>query len=301
MNQQQLLISIKNKYSEMGISLRRVADLVLTDPERIADMNIQDIAHKSEVSLASITRFIKMLGYKNYKSFQMSLVREMTTDEKRTVENSGDTSITFSYGLSSNLTTSEEISKKVFKSNIQMLSDTMKTVSYEKIGLITDLILKARNLIFVAAGRSHIAAESGRSRFYRLGINTFCYWDAHEQIVAATTCTKDDLVIGISNYGHSASVVTSLIQAKKHGATTVCITSVENSPIVEAADHCLLTTFNYANLEYQPTKEAYEPASENIAQIVLIDCLYMNVVMRLGKECVYKINESTKALDSVRI
>lgn len=65
--------------------------------------------------------------------------------------------------------------------------------------MITPSIIKD----FLGVGRSYITAENGKGRFYRMGINCFCYRDSHEQIVTAAMCSADDVVIGVSNYGRS--------------------------------------------------------------------------------------------------
>lgn len=303
MDTPQVLLIIKNTYSQLGVSLKRIADLALEHPQELSAMNIKEIATACEVSIGSVTRFIKILGYKNFKAFQLELTRGLS-DSGYTGSTSTlplDTSISFSYELENTPISTEEISKKVFQSNIQMLMETMQSIDYETLEMVTNMILSARNLVFLGAGRSHIVAESARTRFYRLGLNAFSYWDAHEQIVASTLATPDDLVIGISNYGHSASVVNGLTITRRKGVKTIGITSVQNSPITAAAQYNLVTIFNHKNLEFQPTKLAYEPASENITQMVVIDCLYMNVVARLGKEAVNSIFETTRTLNIERV
>jgi len=50
-------------------AMRRIADILITDTQSLLNCSIGDIAEKSNVSAASVTRFVQILGYKNFKAF----------------------------------------------------------------------------------------------------------------------------------------------------------------------------------------------------------------------------------------
>jgi DNA-binding MurR/RpiR family transcriptional regulator len=209
--------------------------------------------------------------------------------------------IVFEYGGMGPCDSAEEIGKKVFQSNIQMLSDTMRTMDYKKVEHVTNLIINARNVVFLGVGRSWISAESGRIRFNRLGINSFSYSDTNEIIVAATTCTEKDVFFGISNFGRAAAVVNNIYEAKLRGAATVGITSADGSPLTQAVDTCFLTAYNSANMEYRMHKQDFEPSCESIAQMALLDCIYMNVALKQDKSCFDMFFNTVKVLSKERL
>ncbi|MDR2143244.1 MAG: MurR/RpiR family transcriptional regulator [Treponema sp.] len=290
-------LQIRNHYSEFNPAMKQIADFVLSSGDRMFSMGIKELAEASGVSDASVTRFVRLLQYKSFKSFQMAWAQSSAP------ANEGDSSkkqaineVFFEYGGTSPQDSAEEIGEKVFRSNIQMLSDTMKIIDYEKVEYVTKLILKARNLVFLGVGRSFVTAESGRIRFNRLGINSFCYSDSQEIIVSTTTCTSKDIFFGISNFGRSAAVVKNLVHAKERGAATVGITCAEGSPLTQVADTCFLTAFNHTNMGYHTGKQMFEPACENIPQIALLDCIYMNVALKQNKACYDMFHNTVKVL-----
>lgn len=296
-----VVLCIKNKYEQLNPAMKQVADYIISCSDKVVFMGISELAAASGVSIASVTRFVKVIGYKNFKSFQLELAGSLNENQGEYQEPAVSSTITFEYGGASERDNAEEICRKVFNSNQQMLTDTIKTLDFSMIEAVSEHIIKARNVIFFGCGRSHITAESGRTRLYRLGITTLCYNDVHEQIVAATMSDHRDVVIGISNYGRTASVVNCMKLARERGAVTVGLTSAEGSPLAQAVEYLFLTAYNYANLEYRSRNRSYEPACENITQIVLLDCIYMNVALRMDKRCIDQFYETVKELEKERI
>jgi DNA-binding MurR/RpiR family transcriptional regulator len=290
-----ITLQIRNHYAEFNPAMKQIADFILSSSDKVFSMGIRELAEASGVSDASVTRFVRLLQYKSFKSFQMAWAQS-SADGSGSSKKPAKSEVIFEYGGVSPRDSAEEIGEKVFRSNIQMLSDTMKVIDYKKVEYVTKLILKARNLVFLGVGRSFVTAESGRIRFNRLGINSFCYSDSQEIIVSTTTCTSKDVFFGISNFGRSAAVVKNLVHAKDRGAATVGITCAEGSPLAQVVDVCFLTAFNHTNMEYHTGKQMFEPACENIPQITLLDCIYMNVALKQDKACYDMFYNTVKVL-----
>ncbi|MDR1903867.1 MAG: MurR/RpiR family transcriptional regulator [Treponema sp.] len=296
-----VMLQIKNRYSEFNPAMKQIADYLFESGDKVLTMGISQLATASGVSIASVTRFVRLLRFSSFKSFQLELAKAAMNGDESVQTEPADNKIVFEYGGTSPHDSVEEVGKKVFQSNIQMLSDTMQTIDYKKMEYVTNLIINVRNLVFLGVGRSYVTAESGRIRFNRLGINSFSYSDTQEQIVAATTCSDKDVFFGISNFGRSAAVVHNIYEAKLRGAVTVGITSADGSPLTQTVDVCFLTAFNNANMEYRTHKQAFEPACENIAQMVLLDCIYMNVALKQDKSCFDMFYNTVKVLSKERL
>jgi DNA-binding MurR/RpiR family transcriptional regulator len=295
-----MMLQIKNQYSEFNPAMKQIADYLFIATDKVLHMGISELAAECQVSIASITRFVHQLNFKSFKAFQLGLAKSETvkdSSENRPVNNR----ITFEYGGTSPNDSVEDVGKKVFHSNIQMLSDTMRILDYRKIEYVSNLIVNTRNVVFLGVGLSYITAENGRIRFNRLGINSFAYSDTQEMIVAATTCTEKDVFFGISNFGRSAAVVNNIKRAKSRGAVTIGLTSADGSPLMQTADTCFLTAFNTANVEYRTRNQEFEPSSENIAQMVLLDCIYMSVALKQDKSCFDMFYNTVKELSKERL
>ena len=109
-----------------------------------------------------------------------------------------------------------------------------------------------------------------------------------------------DLVIGISNMGHSPSVAEGLTMAREQGIPTVAITSVKGSPVDLAADHTILTGFNYCSFSKPSQATCYGPGSENLPQYSVIDCLYLMCVMRKDQDCLDRYYRSATLINEKR-
>lgn len=295
-----LLLNIRSNYSELNPAMRQIADYLLAEGQAVTQ-SIHELALRAGVSDASVTRFVHLLGFNNFKGFQLDWAKSTVKEEAKAGREQSDNTIVFEYGGASPQDSASEIGRKVFQSNIQMLRDTMDTIDYKKVEQVTKRILQARNLVFFGVGHSFVTASNGRIRFYRLGINSFSYSDTQEQTVAATTCTEHDVFFGISNFGRSAAVVKNIALARRRKAFTVGITSAAGSPLTQAVDLCFLTACNNANIEYRTNDQAFEPACESIAQIALLDCIYMNVALRRDKSCFDMFYSTAKELAKERL
>jgi RpiR family transcriptional regulator, carbohydrate utilization regulator len=282
-----ILIDIRSKYPEMNPAMKRVADFMIENYDKFVYMGLSEIAQKSKVSDASVTRFIRKIGFKNFKSFQVEIAKSLLNGE---VEKSV-------YGGAVAGDSVRTICEKIFTSNIQILKDTLNILDYSLIEKVSDLILKARHVTFFSQGRSSVTSASGRLRFYRLGIQCTSYSDPHEQAVASCMVEPGDVVIGISNYGRSSSVIRNITRARANGAKTVGITSVQNSPLAKCVDYVIYSAINTGDQQ----QNVYEPSCENLAQIAIIDCIYMTILLKKPEEAMEGFYRTSKALNEERV
>lgn len=295
-----IVLDINNKYASMNPAMQSISNFLVKNFDKVAYMGISELAASSGVSDATVSRYVKHMGFKNYKAFQLEMVSSLNISENDSSDDVDGMYSKLEYGGITKNDPIEFLCRKVFRSNMQMLEDSLSIIDTQTIELISNRILKARNVVFFGVGRSWVTAESGRSRLYRLGINAFCYNDAHEQIVAACMCDKRDVVIAISNYGRSKSVVNNARRARQTGATTVGITSAKNSPLSNAVEFPLYTSFSYESLSIEKN-QSYEPASENIAQIALLDCIYMSVSMKKDVHTLERFYQTAREMEEERI
>lgn len=294
----QLIIEIKNRYNSMNPAMQKIADYLITNYNEAATLGIHEVAGKSRVSASSVTCFVKELGFKNYKALQLAMA--LSIGQNTTQPGDADNS-PFIYGGVTDDDGMDEICQKVFRTNIQMLTDTLSIIDVKQMEKVGKLILKAGKIVFMGVGRSYLTAESGKSRFYRMGLNCSCYRDSHEQIVCASMCSKGDVIIAVSNYGRSRSVIEAAELAKKRGAITVGITSAKNSPLANCVDFPFFSVSNSENLNNKNNIGVLEPSSESITQIVLLDCLYMYVAQKRKDFIISKYHETTKELEKERV
>jgi len=146
---------------------------------------------------------------------------------------------------------------------------------------VANLIDRANRIVAIGVGRSKITTEALVSRLYRIGYYIVDFCDSHEIVNITSILKEGDLLIAVSNFGQSKSVVEGVKRAKRRGVTVVGITSVKDSPLAQYSDYVLFSAYDYAS---DKMGKLYEPSSENVAQLVLVDCLYMMVATKHEKE-----------------
>ena len=62
-------------------SEQHIVDFILANTDRAPQMTSAQLARASSTSEASVSRFCKKLGFKNYRSFQFSLARDLAARE----------------------------------------------------------------------------------------------------------------------------------------------------------------------------------------------------------------------------
>ncbi len=129
-----------------------------------------------------------------------------------------------------------------------------------------EALRRAGKIDIYAAGSSYVTGEHARIRLYRIGKRCITYCDPSQQSVSASLLTKKDVAIGISNSGSTIATVRALGQAKESGATTICITNHELSPLTKFADIKLFTSTQNSAF-FQQSMVSW------VAQMLIIDII----------------------------
>ncbi|BCY25154.1 HTH-type transcriptional regulator [Cutibacterium modestum 30N] len=90
------------------------------------------------------------------------------------------------------------------------------------------------------------------------------------QLVHAALCTHACVALGISFSGNTQEVVEALTVAREHGATTVAMTGLLDSPVGRLADHVLVTSA-------RETQVRAGAMSSRMSQLAVVDFLFARV------------------------
>ncbi|GAL10878.1 putative rpiR-family transcriptional regulatory protein [Vibrio astriarenae] len=71
-----MLDRIAEHYSELTNNNRRIADYLMVNPEKILILSTNEVAQECSVSKASVSRFIRKLGYEDHGSLRSELLDE---------------------------------------------------------------------------------------------------------------------------------------------------------------------------------------------------------------------------------
>lgn len=285
-NNETLLLKIKGLLPSLNPALRRIADFILLDPQKIKYLRIRDLARECTVSESTVMRFIQTVGLNSFHDLKI-IITEITTQ----LDIGAGADEEYVYDDISKTDSVDSIIDKIVHRNTKTLQDTKKLISSREIERAVEAIRNAKKIDIYGAGGSYMAAYNARLRFYRIGKQCFSSNDGNQQIVSASLLTREDVALGISNSGRTKSTVLALMKAKQSGAGTICITNYEQSPITEYADIKLFSST-------QDLAFFQESMTSRVAQILIVDIIYAVLAAKDFSLSVKMIEKSSDALKS---
>ncbi|MBD1381559.1 MurR/RpiR family transcriptional regulator [Metabacillus arenae] len=272
--QENCLVRIRSFYPKFSDKERKIADYILKNPKKIIHSTINQVAEDLNIADSTVFRFCKRIGFNGYQSLKIALASEVVEPIQDIHERIGSED------------TERTVTEKIFRSNMKTLEDTIKMVDESAIKKAVSAILGARRVEFFGSGGSAIVSFDAYHKFIRTGITAFAHQDSHMQLMSASQLTEDDVAILISHTGTTKDMIDILEVVRENGVKTIGLTSFAKSPLSRGVDVVL-----YAVSE--ETDYRSEALSSRIAQLSMIDALYVNVM-------VAKKEEGKKALQKVR-
>lgn len=280
--QQPCLVSVRNLYPKFSVTERKIADYILKYPHKIIHSSINQLAEDLNVADSTVFRFCKRIGYKGYQAMKIALASEIVSPLQDIHEsiNEGDTSDT--------------IASNVFRANVKTIEDTLMIFNEEQMQSAVDSILAADSIEFFGSGGSSIIAMDAYHKLIRTGLRVHSVIDTHFQLMSASQLKETDVAVFISHSGSSKDILHILNVVKSTGAKTIAITNYAKSPLSAAVDIPLYTVS-------EETEFRSEALSSRIAQLTLIDVMYVNILMKRGIEGQTALKKMREAITVKRI
>lgn len=258
--QKHVLASIRGNYGKLSDKEKKIADYILDNPQNIIHHTINQVSDEVNVAESTVFRFCQRIGFKGYQALKIGLAAEIVTPIKDIHEkiNEGD-----SVGT---------VSKKVFRSNIKTLEDTMHIIDGNTFEQAVGLILAADRVEFFGNGGSAVVALDAYHKFIRSGLQVNANLESHMQLMSASQLTDKDVALLISHSGSTKDMLDVLQILKEKGIKTISITNFAKSPLTKEVDHALYTVAE--EIDFRS-----EAMSSRIAQLSIIDALYTNVMI----------------------
>ncbi|MCG8541653.1 MAG: MurR/RpiR family transcriptional regulator [Clostridia bacterium] len=275
-----ILAKIKQGFETFRPSEKKIAKFILDNPSETIQLSIIDLAKKAYTSEASIIRFCRALDIKGFQDLKLAISADIskTANTKRVIHEKIEKT-----------DSPQEIFDKISIGSIKAIEDTKKMIDILELERAIDEIIKAERVYLYSAGASSIVALDAQYKFTRINIPTVMYFDNHIQLTTSVHLGPKDVAIGISNSGKTKDVVDALRIAKEKGATTISITQYGRSPILNVSDIVLFT----ASVESNFRSGAM---ASRIAQLNIIDSLFMGVACRRYDEVIEYLNMTREAV-----
>lgn len=259
------LVRIRSLLPGLARAEQRVARVVLENPAAVAHRSITEVAEAAGTSETTVTRFCKAIGVGGYPELRIALAAETARSEARTEQD-----------LGSDISPTDDLRSVVAKvayADARAVEETAEQLDVDELQRVVDAVATARRIDVYGVGASAFVALDLQQKLHRIGLTSYAWSDTHIALTSAAVLRPGDVAVGISYTGSTAEIVEALRVARQHGATTVALTNFPRSPISEVADHVLTTAGR------ETTFRSGAMASR-IAQLTVIDCLFIGVAQR---------------------
>lgn len=217
-------------YDRLSDREKLIADFVMANQEMIPTMTTREIATGSETSAATVSRFVRHLGYSSFSSLRQAVQLD-------NVNGSGsrfDAPITVvSIGAP------KAAMETVLMAKNQELFDTLELVDEHELVQAVKLIEKSMSIVFGAVGNTIPSCLQAAFLFAQLGLRTHCSPTTEAMMLETLSLTPDDVLLFISKSGHSKRLNKMMDNAIDTGASTIVITNKPDSPLARRAT-CVL-------------------------------------------------------------
>lgn len=230
----EVLEVVKERYDDIFSAEKKVADFVLSNPQKVVDSNVSELAKQSGVSDATVVRMCHHIGYSGYYQFRITLARDLGKKQY------GDMVIS----------KSKDAVEKVFQGYAENMLAIGKQIDTENMWNCVNLIKTCKTVHVIAIGNTNVLAQYMGFRLGRLGIRCTYGLAAEYFMNHVNLASKEDILIAISKSGTSKPVILGMELGKEKGLKMIAITSHVQSPVSKLADYVLLSSgkadpFNY--------------------------------------------------------
>ena len=261
-------------------SERKVAAVVLADPDTAIAGTVADLARAAGVSDPTVIRFCEAVGCAGFQDFRIAIARGRALAlHPHSIITTGDDAAA--------------IAAKMFQYTLASLDRARRSLDASALASAIDILAASPKIDFFGFGASAIVALDAQQKFPLFGRPCIATVDAHQQYMAALTMAPGDALVAISNTGDSAAILRAVVTAAARGARVVAITGRTDSALARAADAVLV-------VETHENTNAYTPTTSRLAALVVIDILSTGVALRLDADHAARMAEMKDALARMR-
>jgi len=275
-----ILQQITAALESLNRSERKVADVILSDPQVATRSSIAALAKAAQVSEPTVNRFCKRFNTAGFPDFKLNLAQALASGVpyvNRNVEADD---------------TADSYSPKIFEATIASLAYAREKISPALINQAVDQLIQAKQILFFGLGASGPVAQDAQHKFFRFNIPVVAYDDVLMQRMVAAAAGTGDVIVVISYTGRTRELVDIAELARGAGATVIGITAPD-SPL---ARHCTVVL----GVEVPEDTDIYMPMTSRIVHLTVIDILATGVTLRRGPDFLRHLKAIKDSLKETR-
>ena len=222
---------LNEKAESLTPSQKKLLNYILSNDEEAVFLTIQGLSKRVSVSVATVVRLAKALGYAGFPQFQQEL-RLLFRDKLTTVSRIQQ--------AAQKEISEENVLVKVFQQDIENITETMKQVSVDDFRRFVKALNSAKRVVIIGLRSAHslavlmgVALEFLQRDVWVVTPGIGNMWDR------LLGLRKDDVVVGICFPRYTKETVEVLRFAQQKGIKTLAITDSPISPLARYAE-CVL-------------------------------------------------------------
>ena len=255
---------------------QQVVAVLLDDPHRALSMSVDALAAMARVSMPTIMRTARQLGYAGVREFKLALAQDLArvTPVHRSVNLEDGTS---------------DIVQKILGGAAASVTGLQEQLSVETLERAAHLLASAQRIDCYSVGStSAFMANDLQSRLFRLGRTAHAFHDAHLQLISAASLGPSGVAVAISHVGRMPFLLEAVRFAQSQGATVIAITQ-PGTVLAELADVTIGVSVP-ADAVMRVGVEAY------IAHLLVIELLMVLVLKVLGPQAAQQLTQLRSVL-----
>lgn len=271
------LSKVRAALNAMTASERKLAQLVMDDPQVVIHQPAKAIAEACGTSPASVVRFARMLGFPSLREMKEDLrldLMQKAASDTRSAINLEDDLMSVAAGLHNKI--------------VSGMQTTLNMQTAESVQRAVDAIDRAETLYLYGVGASSLPALDMQQKMARVNRRAIYREDHDVGILDSLYMTSRDALIAFSYSGRTREVNVAVRNAAERGVHCIAITKFGRSPLSALATITLPLPENEAEVRYAAVQSKYE-------SFLLVDLLYAGYIQR-HKEHVEDQIERTRAV-----
>lgn len=272
---------------DLSTAETRVAQAVLREPAQTVTLTITDFATEIGVSSATIARFCQSLGYSGYREFRLALAGATSREEAARAR------FALSESEIDDDDPAREVATKIAYQESLAIEQTARDVDLDATDRVAAAVVASGSIQIFGVGASALTAQDLQQKLVRIGLRASFSLDPHMALTSAALMRAGDVAIAFSHSGETPETVRPIEIARAAGATTAAVTNVPTSSVARSADEILAT---------RARESPYRTGamSSRIAQLTLVDILFVRVAQRMPSEMAVALERTYVAVHSGR-
>lgn len=271
---------------ELGKKERSIARFIDDNPQSLSKMCITDIANYLNVSVSSITKVSKKLGFTGFHDLKINIARQVSSQEE----------IIDIPAIPDSEKYVEQVIESTFLNSVLALQDSLSVINSAVIKAVAYLFInkpESARIFIAGCGGSGSICDDFNHKLLKIGIFSSVFSDSHKQLMTASLMQPGDILLAISHSGQTTDIIQMVKAANENGAETICLTNYPNSPLSLIARHSIISS-----VKNNPITG--ENATTRIVHLNILDAIFTIIASKTSEKSQTSLHNTRNAVASKR-